>query len=109
MMEHEILPGEIKAVLFDLDGTLMETDDHMVQKVAGVLRRLRFRGPERGGRRIVMKAEKPGNGVITFFDRLGVGQGRMVLFRRQGRKAMPSRKTGHQAHASDNGGRRGND
>ena len=94
MMEHEILPGKIKAVLFDLDGTLMETDDHMVQKVAGVLRRLRFRNPERCARRIVMKAETPVNGLITFFDRLGMDQAIMVLFRRQGQKAMPSGKPG---------------
>jgi phosphoglycolate phosphatase len=94
MMEHEILPGKIKAVLFDLDGTLMETDDHMVHKVAGVLRWLRFRNPELWARRIVMKAETPVNGLITFFDRLGMDQAIMVLFRRKRQKAMPSGKPG---------------
>lgn len=69
--------------MFDLDGTLMETDDHMVARLAAVLARLRLRDPVRLSRRIVMLAETPVNGLITFFDRLGIDRVVMALFRRR--------------------------
>ena len=94
MMEQEKLPGNIRAVLFDLDGTLMETDDHMVERLARVLRRLCFRNPEVWARRIVMKAETPVNGLITFFDQLGMDRVLMALFRRQGPKGLSTRIAG---------------
>lgn len=92
-MENNLLSGTIEAVLFDLDGTLMETDDHMVSRLAAVLSRLRLRNPVRLSRRIVMQAETPVNGLITLFDRLGVDRAVMALFRRgkkvQGKTARP--------------------
>lgn len=86
-----MLPEEIRAVLFDLDGTLMETDDHMAGKVTRVLRWFRFPHPERWARRVVMRAETPVNGMITFFDRLGLDRAVMALFHRKGRKGPGKR------------------
>lgn len=64
----------IDAVLFDLDGTLMETDDHAVARLSVILARLRMSRPEIKARWVVMNAETPVNGLITLADRLGVDQ-----------------------------------
>lgn len=64
----------INAVLFDLDGTLMETDDHAVERLAGILTRFHVPRPEKKARWLVMKAETPVNGLITMADRLGIDQ-----------------------------------
>ncbi|WP_420642046.1 HAD family hydrolase [Candidatus Leptofilum sp.] len=61
---------EIQAILFDMDGTLIDTDDEAVEKVARWLRP--FLG-ERGNvlaRWLVMKIESPANALITLADRL---------------------------------------
>ncbi len=64
----------VRAVLFDLDGTLIETDDHVVQ---GLTRRLHFLGrllPESRrvavARRTLMNSEVFVNGAVTLLDRL---------------------------------------
>ena len=68
-------PERIQAILFDLDGTLIDTDQ---QVVIGLARRLspvaRFlkRDPDRMARRLVMWAETPGNALFTVFDWLGL-------------------------------------
>ncbi len=64
----------IDAVLFDLDGTLMETDDHAVERLTRILARLRVPYSESKARWLVMKAETPVNGLITLADRLGIDQ-----------------------------------
>jgi phosphoglycolate phosphatase len=78
-----MLKEEIDAVLFDLDGTLMETDDHMVKRLARFFSWFRPGNPERISRWVVMKAETPVNGLITFFDRLGIDQAVMMRFGRK--------------------------
>lgn len=64
-----IIPlNQIQAVLFDLDGTLIETDDQAVARLARWLRPL---GPTRApqiARWLMMKAESPGNALITLLD-----------------------------------------
>lgn len=59
---------QIEAVLFDLDGTLIETDDMAVARLAQRLRPL-F-GPRAASiaRWSLMKAETPGNSLITLLD-----------------------------------------
>ena len=52
----------IRALCFDVDGTLSDTDDLYVQKVQRFLPRFLFRDPSRAARRFVMWAEAPGNG-----------------------------------------------
>lgn len=62
----------VEAVLFDLDGTLMDTDDQQVEKLARRLERLRWRQPRRTARRVVMAIETPANTVMTGIDVLGL-------------------------------------
>ncbi|HNU77111.1 MAG TPA: HAD hydrolase-like protein, partial [Prolixibacteraceae bacterium] len=76
----KLIKETIEAVLFDLDGTLMETDDEMVRKLTVFFSWFRLRDPERLSRRIVMKAETPVNGLISFFDRLGMDHAVLALF-----------------------------
>jgi HAD superfamily hydrolase (TIGR01549 family) len=66
----------VRAVLFDLDGTLIETDD---QAVAALASRLRFLGRlaseqqrQHRARRWLMSCEELVNGLMTLFDRLGI-------------------------------------
>lgn len=72
----------VRAVLFDLDGTLIETDD---QVVAGLGRRLGFMGAlapverrMRLARRLLMRSETLVNRFVTLLDRLGLDN---TLFR----------------------------
>ncbi len=72
----------VRAVLFDLDGTLIETDD---QVVAGLVRRLGLLGTlapverrMRLARRLLMRSETPVNRFVTLLDRLGLDN---MLFR----------------------------
>jgi HAD superfamily hydrolase (TIGR01549 family) len=66
----------VRAVFFDLDGTLIETDDVAVAAVAA---RLRFLGRLmteeqrlREARRLLMSSEEFVNNLMTFLDRLGL-------------------------------------
>ena len=62
----------VEAVLFDLDGTLIDTDDQAVERLAQRLQKLRWRNPNKAARRLVMAAETPGNAFITLLDMLGL-------------------------------------
>lgn len=67
-------PDQIEAVLFDMDGTIMNTDDADVSKWARRIARV-YRSPERAetaARRLVMALESPGNAVFTVLDWLGL-------------------------------------
>ncbi len=68
--------SRIQALCFDVDGTLSDTDDLYVQKVARLLRPLRAllpgRDPHRAARRLVMALETPGNAVLGLMDTLGM-------------------------------------
>jgi predicted PurR-regulated permease PerM/phosphoglycolate phosphatase-like HAD superfamily hydrolase len=69
----ELYPGEIDAIFFDLDGTLVETDDAAVDALARRLRRLLpRRDPSPVARHIVMALEGPANSFLTLMDRLGL-------------------------------------
>ena len=62
----------IKAWFFDLDGTLMDTDD---QAVDSLTHRLRFLGSspaKRLARFLIMKSETPLNFAVTIVDMLGL-------------------------------------
>lgn len=62
----------IKALCFDVDGTLSDTDDYYANKVAGLLPRFLFRDPMQTARRLVMWVEAPGNALLGFADRIGI-------------------------------------
>jgi phosphoglycolate phosphatase-like HAD superfamily hydrolase len=70
------LKSRIEAILFDLDGTLIDTDDAVIESVAGKLERwtrLFWAGDPRPlVRRLVLAAESPVNGVITLLDSVGL-------------------------------------
>jgi N-acetyl-D-muramate 6-phosphate phosphatase len=62
----------IKALCFDVDGTLSDTDDLYTQKVVRFFPKFLFRDPERAARRFVMWAEAPGNALLGFTDTIGL-------------------------------------
>jgi phosphoglycolate phosphatase len=76
----------IKAILFDLDGTLMDTDDQSVERVAIIIKRLGICEPSKIARKIVMMAETPVNGIITFLDILGLDKLILPLWNNKERK-----------------------
>jgi N-acetyl-D-muramate 6-phosphate phosphatase len=69
----------IKALCFDVDGTLSDTDDLYAQKISGFLPRLLFPDPEHTARRIIMWIESPGNALLGFADTIGIDD-EMVAF-----------------------------
>ncbi len=66
----------IRALCFDVDGTLSDTDDQFVQKFEPFFKPLSFLLPDhdtaRAARRFVMWVEAPGNALIGIPDRLGL-------------------------------------
>lgn len=66
----------VAGVLFDLDGTLADTDDTLIAGLAARLGRWRrlfpVQDPKPFLRRLVVMAEGPVNGLITQLDRLGL-------------------------------------
>lgn len=68
----------IQAICFDIDGTLVDTDDAYVERLAGWLahlgRLLRGRDPQRVARRLVMAAESPINALVAWMDWLHLDQ-----------------------------------
>ncbi len=65
-------PSAVDALLFDLDGTLLDSDDQAVEALARRLARLGFRDSQRAARRLVMALETPGNAFLTLLDALGL-------------------------------------
>lgn len=68
--------GRVKAIFFDVDGTLRDTDDQYVAKFNSFLYPLRFAFPNRNtlpaARWLVMAIEDPVNKLFSLADRLGV-------------------------------------
>lgn len=62
----------IKALCFDVDGTLSDTDDLYVQKVLLFFPRFLFKDPVRAARRFIMWIEAPGNALLGLADTLGI-------------------------------------
>jgi phosphoglycolate phosphatase-like HAD superfamily hydrolase len=63
--------SRIRALCFDVDGTLSDTDDLYVQKLTRRLPRFLFRDPEQVARRFVMWVESPGNTLLGLPDIIG--------------------------------------
>lgn len=64
--------SRIKALCFDVDGTLSDTDDLYAQKVVDLLPRFLFPNPMQTARRLVMWVEAPGNALLGFADTIGL-------------------------------------
>ncbi|MBI5840590.1 MAG: HAD-IA family hydrolase [Chloroflexi bacterium] len=62
----------IRALCFDVDGTLSDTDDLYAQKISRFLPRFLFRDPMHTARRFVMWIEAPGNALLGMADTLGI-------------------------------------
>lgn len=69
----------IEAILFDLDGTLVETDDMAVGRLASRIRPFLRHRSEWLARWLLMKAETPGNLFVTGLDVLGLDERVMGL------------------------------
>lgn len=67
-------PERIAALLFDLDGTLLDSDDQAVDMLAHRLALFCPRSSQRLARRLVMALERPGNDLFTLLDALGLDQ-----------------------------------
>jgi phosphoglycolate phosphatase len=71
---HPFDPQRVKVILFDLDGTLADTDDMLVDRLTQRLARWSFlmpgRDPAAVARRLMMNAENPFNGLYAWADRL---------------------------------------
>ena len=65
----------VRALVFDVDGTLADTDDHLVQQLAqaiDVVPGVSGRRAEKLARRVVMAAETPVNTAYGLLDKLGL-------------------------------------
>lgn len=65
----------IRALCFDVDGTIADTDDHLVAQLAAALHRVPLVGgrrAERLARQVVMGAETPVHAAYALLDRLGL-------------------------------------
>jgi N-acetyl-D-muramate 6-phosphate phosphatase len=68
--------SRIRAICFDVDGTLSDTDDMFVQKLERILHPVRFlfrnRDARQAARRFIMGAETPANFLMGIPDTLGL-------------------------------------
>ena len=64
--------SRVRALCFDVDGTLSDTDDLYMQTVMPFLPRFLFRDPVHVARRLVMWIESPGNAIMGVPDRFGL-------------------------------------
>src|SRR5688572_12698426 len=70
---------KIKALCFDVDGTLSDTDNLYSQKVSKHLPRFVFRNPDQFARRFVMWIESPGNALLGLADTLHLDSQMMAV------------------------------
>jgi HAD superfamily hydrolase (TIGR01509 family) len=68
--------AQVRALCFDVDGTLRDTDDQYVARLAGYLEMVKFMLPGQEtktiARRAIMSFEDPGNLILGLADRLGI-------------------------------------
>src|SRR5262245_25167737 len=69
----------IKALCFDVDGTLSDTDDLYLIKISQFLPRSLFRDPSHIARRLVMWVEAPGNALLGMTDTIGLDDEMIAL------------------------------
>lgn len=85
--------SRIKALCFDVDGTLSDTDDLYTEKVVSFLPRFLFKNPEKTARRFVMWIEAPGNALLGLADRLGLDDEMVAIINWLNRHRKHSDKT----------------
>jgi len=85
--------SRIKALCFDVDGTLSDTDDVYVHKVSRFFSRFLFKDPEHAARRFVMWVEAPGNALLGLTDTIGLDDEIVALIDWISRHQKKSSKT----------------
>ena len=83
----------IKALCFDVDGTLSDTDDLYVHKVARFFPRFLFKDPDHSARRFIMWVEAPGNALLGLTDTIGLDDEIVALIDWLSRHQHKSAKT----------------
>ena len=83
----------IKALCFDVDGTLSDTDDLYVHKIMPYFPRFLFHNPEHAARRFIMWVEAPGNALLGFADTIGLDDEFAVVVEWLSRHQKKSSKT----------------
>ena len=71
--------ARIKALCFDVDGTLSDTDDLYANQISGFLPRFLFPDTKQTARRLVMWIESPGNALLGFADTIGIDDEMMAF------------------------------
>jgi len=84
--------SRIKALCFDVDGTLSDTDDLYVQKVTRFFPRSLFRDPDHAARRFIMWVEAPGNALLGFADTIGLDDEMVAIINWMNRRRKMSDK-----------------
>src|SRR4026208_1028018 len=69
----------IKALCFDVDGTLSDTDDLYTNGLSRFMPRFLFRDPAHTARRLVMWVEAPGNALLGMADAVGLDDERVAV------------------------------
>ena len=69
----------IKALCFDVDGTLSDTDDLYANRLSRFLPSFLFRDPAHTARRLIMWIEAPGNAFLGMADTLGLDDKMVAL------------------------------
>jgi HAD superfamily hydrolase (TIGR01509 family) len=76
VFSSKVAERQVQAILFDLDGTLLDTDDMLVKRWARTLDRIpllrRLYDGQRLARRLVMAIETPMNALVTMLDILSL-------------------------------------
>jgi HAD superfamily hydrolase (TIGR01509 family) len=76
--------SRVGGILFDVDGTLSDTDDHWVERFTRLLKPFaglfEDRDPRRFARWVVMSVETPANFFYSLADRLGIDKPLFNLF-----------------------------
>ncbi len=89
----------IQAIFFDVDGTLSDTDDVWVARIARLLSPVKFILPHKSplsfARWLVMGAETPGNMVYHFLDRIGMDNQIGRLYNHLARWKLLNRSSSH--------------
>lgn len=84
---------QLEAILFDMDGTLIDTDDQVVERLAQRLRPFFRHRAHPAARWLLMQTETPGNALVTMLDWLRLDEPLMGftdwLRRRRGIYAAP--------------------
>ena len=81
---------QIRGWFFDLDGTLMDTDDQAVERFAHRLRILGEPSAHSLARRLVMMGETPMNHALTLIDILGLDTWVFAMRHRLSRQVEPT-------------------